>query len=225
MNNNLDTVPDTVNEDDLGSVKNIYNNYENEISKNDEIKELTDSGDYDGYSPEDILRTVLLYKKDSLNFFWGDLMKNCNKFNRKADDGWYKWTKDMLMACDENEMRMRKVVMKDTHGTVQNICEAIGDGIWNIPTNNKIKNLVRELKKIDKLIISEKGMKTCWGVLKYESVFLNKLKAKNKINNDTSGKKKPYDVQDYFKYLKRKWTKHYNNFKEKEDASNFYYKY
>ncbi len=196
---------------DSASLKDYFNN--------DKIEDC----DNNLYAAGEVFETILMYKKYSINFFWGDLMNNCNKTNRTIGDSWYKWSEDMLKICDANEMKMKKILRRNSHSDIQKLCKEAARNYWELKSKDKIKKLISDLRTIEKRIKTGKGMKTCWGYIKYDSVFLNNLRNKNKKNADNN--KNIFDFGDYFKYLRNKWCKHYENFKEKEDVSKFYKKY
>lgn len=129
-------------------------------------------------SNREVLRTVLSFKRDSRNFFWGHLMNTCNRINRKVDDRWYPWSGGMMEMCDNNEIKMKNILLHHSHAKIQDICKELGGDFWGNKTTGKIRKLVGGLKHIQKCMQSKKGMKTCWARLKYEGVFKSNILAK-----------------------------------------------
>lgn len=174
------------------------------------------------YSKAVILDTIMSYKKDSRNFFWGDLQKNCSRMNRRHDDRWYAWTKEMMENVDENEERMKSIVVKHTHSKIQEVCREIGGDAWNLKCSDKIKRLMRSVKQIEKMVRTKGGMRTCWGRMAYDGVFKNKLRSQNIGVKDGQKKGRVYDVMGHIKLKDRRWKRHYKGILEKKDISKLY---
>lgn len=194
---------------------------DNDTLKNDDMIEDS-SGNR--YLKKEVLKIILSYKKNTRNFFWGDLQKNCNKMNRKFDDRWYVWTRDMMESIDQNEEKMRSIVLKHTHSKIQDICKEVGGDLWCLQTTDKLKRLAGNIRRIEKLIKSKKGVDTCWGRMKYDGTFKNKLVDQQRCMKKKLRRKKAYDVLDYVKYKSRRWDDHYKKLAEKDDISKLYNK-
>lgn len=172
------------------------------------------------YTKDEVLNIIRAYKKDSRNFFWGDLQNACNRRNRKFDDRWYNWTREMMEGIDRNDFCMRSILMNYSHSTIQSVCKEVGGDFWNLKTSAKLEAYMKDIYKIRKRIKSNKGLTTCWGRIKYEGVFKSRMR---KIRRSTS--KAPENAIDNYLELKSAaLNKYYSSVAEKDELSRLYNK-
>lgn len=174
------------------------------------------------YLKKEILRIILSYKKNTRNFFWGDLQRSCSKMNRKFDDRWYPWTRDMMESIDQNEEKMRSIVLRHSHSRIQEICREVGGDMWRLQTASKLNRCVANIRQIEDLVRSKEGMDTCWGVMKYSGVLRSKVESRR--NQMRRRLKKKCGILDYIRYKSRLWDEHYRRQAEKDDISRLYNK-
>lgn len=174
------------------------------------------------YHKSEILDIVLAYKKDSRNFFWGDLQKHCNKMCRKLDDRWYAWTREMMGNLDKNESRMRGIVHRHTHSAIQNICKDAGGELWQMRTVDKLKRLIGSVRQIEKLAKSRRGVETRWGRAKYMGAFGHRMDCYSRASRTKRPQKRLTEVLDYVEYKRSVWNRHYKEQEERDDAYKLY---
>lgn len=175
-------------------------------------------------SASKLVKMMLEYKKDTQNFFVGNLQKSCNRTNRKPDDRWYPWTKEMMERVDRNENAIKDILKKYSHANIQDLCRRIGGGEWNRPITDRLGNMINEIGAIKKMLMSQTGFETCWGKMKSRGVFMwNVENHKNKIK--MKYRKNKLDLYDYAQYKKHLWKAHYKNLKEKDEQNKLYTKF
>ncbi len=146
---------------------------------------------------ESLKDAILNYNKDSKNFFTGHILDSCEK-ERREEDSWYEWTKEMMDSVDVNEATMNKALLDKGHSYISEIMEkgcdhlkrttlgACNDPLiyWKSTLENKITELLSGLKSI-KNLIKEKGMKTVWGKIKNRGFFINNARQYFTIKKST----------------------------------------
>ncbi|KAI5168318.1 hypothetical protein PAEPH01_0031 [Pancytospora epiphaga] len=187
-------------------------------------EDLIDDGCGNMYNRGEVLDIVLSYKRDSRNFFWGDLQNYCNKMCRNTEDSWYPWSKEMMTNLDKNERKMRNIVNKHSHSVIQSICRDVGGESWRMRTEDKLKSLLGTLRQIEKFVKSEKGMKTCWGRMKYVGTFRHKMGAQAKDSETETPKEFYTEAMEYAKYKKSLWENSYLDQEEKRLVYKLYSK-
>lgn len=173
---------------------------------------------------------VMSYKKDSKNFFLGELLGQCLK-KRKTCDKWYPWSKEMLEKVDLNEEIMRKGLIEYGHEEISNLFEKhskelsekkkrLIEDSWNLSINEKISNLIEGLKSIEDCIKTD-GMNTIWGTIKFQGVIFNNIKGT--MDQFMKMTNRRYDIIDYVKYKEKKWEDHYEKVKDENERKSLYF--
>lgn len=166
-----------------------------------------------------IKESVLGYKRDTKNFFVGDLLGCCSRRVRRYDDQWYAWTKDMMETIDKNEAVMTKFLLSEGHSKLGSLMECCCSG-WSCTIDDKVRDLIDGLRSIESMIKSEKGMRTIWGRIKYKGVFKNSVR--QYLSKVKSGTAKKFDLVDYFRYKGKKWDDHFEKMKSREEQEDLY---
>ncbi|KAI4290800.1 hypothetical protein PAPHI01_0074 [Pancytospora philotis] len=167
------------------------------------------------YTKKEVLRLILAYKKDSRNFFWGDLQRCCNRRNRRFDDQWYNWTREMMEGIGQHELSMRNILAAHSHSKVQSICKEEGGSAWNLKVEDKVKALTRSIRRLRRKVESPRGLSTCWGRMKLDGVFKNRAGRRSA----------PDGAPDYSNYISARaalWEKYYRGLSEKDDIFRMY---
>lgn len=169
---------------------------------------------------------VKAYKRDSKNFFLGNLLEQCSK-RRKINDVWYSWNKEMLASIDQNEKTMKQGLLQFGHEKISKLLEesdvnknASVDDNWASSMQEKIAFLLDGLQSIQEMIRGE-GLSTVWGTIQYKDVALSRIQSA--MTSFMKNENKRYDVIDYVKYKGKKLEEHYKKIREKIDRKNLYY--
>lgn len=170
-----------------------------------------------------VYKAISLFKKDSRNFWLGDSQNNCSRMNRRYDDRWYLWTKEMMENVDRNETIMKDVLKKHSHEKIQQLCSDLGGDEWNLKTSRKIKKMLVGIDTICKGL--DKGMRTYWGKFKFNGVLDHRVREFERKMNEESDEKKEYDIGHYCNYKSKEWKEYFEKQKDKEDSSKLYKKY
>lgn len=167
-------------------------------------------------SSEALCRAITNYKVESRKFIVGDIQMNCSRMGRQADDRWYKWTKEMMESIDRNEQIMRKAIVSHSHEELQSVCRDIGGRFWNLEISEEVDRLVSGIKVVENMLNSDTGIMTCWGIAKFNGVFVRKVL--NYVSNSEKNSKN-INILEYIEQKTKMWNEEktrQENEKEKE---------
>lgn len=172
-----------------------------------------------GIPVKSIRESVVSYKRDTKNFFVGDLLGNCSRRARRHDDQWYAWTKDMMESIDRNEEVMAKILLSEGHDRLGSVMQDGCKG-WSDTIEDKVRDLLDGLQSIESMIRSRRGMSTIWGRIKYRGVFKNNVR--QYLSKAKSGGAKALDLVDYARHKSRRWDEHLEKMRSKEKQEALY---
>lgn len=181
-----------------------------------------------------IKEAIVSYKRDSKNFFVGDILENCCRRNRRYEDQWYLWTKEMMDDIDKNEAVMNNALLCEGHKGMSELLEKGFNGQgeadynvdrvrcpeWGLSLDRRIKDLMSGLKSLENMICSDEGMNTIWGKIKYKGFVKNS--AREYFSRKKMNSKRKLDLCDYVKYKGQLWDEHYQSVKNKDLEKNLY---
>lgn len=185
-----------------------------------EMSEDNEDATVCGIPVKAIREAVLSYKRDTKNFFIGDLLGSCSRRARRYDDQWYVWTKDMMESIDRNEEVMTKLLQSEGHERLSSMMrDSCKD--WDDTIEDKIRELMDGLQSIESMIRSRKGMSTVWGRIKYRGVFRNNVR-QYLVKTTKSGDARTLDLVDYARHRGKRWDEHLGKMRSKEEQESLY---